>query len=221
MPRVEEEIVINSPPERVFAFVTAPENDRLWSSTAVERRVESGRPIEVGTRINAVDKFLGRRIASTFEVTEHEPRPALGDQVRLRSHSGGRELHARAQQRWHSLPVAARGSGRLGWPLSRTGHRPARNVDLPPPRTARSSTAEGGAGGGGPSSDLDDTDDGAEGLGRPLRLSARSAAVGRVSLPPHRRRLKQKLAGGEPTPLAGARTRRRYLSRRPAFRRSR
>jgi hypothetical protein len=73
MPRVEEEIVINSPPERVFAFVTAPENDRLWSSTAVERRVESDRPIEVGTRINAVDKFLGRRIASTFEVTEHEP----------------------------------------------------------------------------------------------------------------------------------------------------
>jgi uncharacterized protein YndB with AHSA1/START domain len=73
MPRVEEEIVIDSPPERVFAFVTAPENDRLWSSTAVERRVESGRPIEVGTRIDAVDKFLGRRIVSTFEVTEHEP----------------------------------------------------------------------------------------------------------------------------------------------------
>jgi uncharacterized protein YndB with AHSA1/START domain len=73
MPRVEEEIVIDRPPEQVFAFVTAPENDRLWSSTAVSRNVESDRPVEVGTRINAVDNFLGRRIESTFEVTEHEP----------------------------------------------------------------------------------------------------------------------------------------------------
>jgi uncharacterized membrane protein len=73
MPRVEEEIIIRRPPEDVFAFATAPENDRLWSSTAVERRVESDGPIQVGTRINAVDKFLGRRIESTFEVTEHEP----------------------------------------------------------------------------------------------------------------------------------------------------
>lgn len=73
MPRVEEEIIIQRPPEDVFAFTTAPENDRLWSSTAVERRVESDGPIQVGTRIKAVDKFLGRRIESTFEVTEHEP----------------------------------------------------------------------------------------------------------------------------------------------------
>ena len=73
MPRVEEEIIIQRPPEDVFAFTTAPENDRLWSSTAVERRVESDGPIRVGTRIKAVDKFLGRRIESTFEVTEHEP----------------------------------------------------------------------------------------------------------------------------------------------------
>jgi hypothetical protein len=73
MPRVEEEIIIRRLPEDVFAFATAPENDRLWSSTAVERRVESDGPVQVGTRINAVDKFLGRRIESTFEVTEHEP----------------------------------------------------------------------------------------------------------------------------------------------------
>jgi uncharacterized membrane protein len=73
MPRVEEDILIGRPAEEVFAFVTAPENDRQWSSTAVERRVESEGPIKVGSRIHAVDKFLGRRIESTFEVTEHEP----------------------------------------------------------------------------------------------------------------------------------------------------
>jgi uncharacterized protein YndB with AHSA1/START domain len=73
MPRVEEEIVIDRPPEDVFAFVTTPENDLEWFSTAVERQRETEGPIDVGSRVRAVDKFLGRRIESTFEVTEHVP----------------------------------------------------------------------------------------------------------------------------------------------------
>jgi carbon monoxide dehydrogenase subunit G len=73
MPRVEEGIVIDRPQEAVFEFVTTPENDPLWVSTAVERQRESEGPIGVGSRIRAVDKFLGRRIESTLEVTEHEP----------------------------------------------------------------------------------------------------------------------------------------------------
>src|ERR687887_1888592 len=73
MPRVEEEIIINRPPEDVFAYVTTPENDLEWVSTAVERRRESDGPIDVGSKIKAVDKFLGRRIESTLEVTEHAP----------------------------------------------------------------------------------------------------------------------------------------------------
>ena len=73
MPRVEEEIVIERPPEEVFAFVTTPENDLEWVSTAVERQREQEGPIAVGSRIRAVDRFLGRRIESTLEVTEHAP----------------------------------------------------------------------------------------------------------------------------------------------------
>lgn len=73
MPRVEEEVVIDRPPEDVFTFVTSPEKDLEWVSTAVERRRESEAPIDVGSRIRAVDKFLGRRIESTLEVTEHKP----------------------------------------------------------------------------------------------------------------------------------------------------
>ncbi len=73
MPRVEESITINRPADEVFDFVTTPENDGLWSATAVERHRETEGPIDVGSRIKAVDKFLGRRIESTFEVTEHEP----------------------------------------------------------------------------------------------------------------------------------------------------
>jgi Polyketide cyclase / dehydrase and lipid transport len=73
MPRVEEMISIERSPEEVFAFVTTPENDRLWVSTAVERHREPQGPIGVGSRIRAVDRFLGRRIESVFEITEHEP----------------------------------------------------------------------------------------------------------------------------------------------------
>jgi hypothetical protein len=73
MPRVEESITIKRSADEVFDFVTTPENDLLWSSTAVERRRETDGPIGVGSRITALDKFLGRRIESTFEVTEHEP----------------------------------------------------------------------------------------------------------------------------------------------------
>src|ERR687892_1906369 len=73
MPSVEESIVIDRPAEDVFAFVTTPENDRLWSSTAVERVREGDEPIRVGSRIRAVDKFLGRRVESTLHVTEHDP----------------------------------------------------------------------------------------------------------------------------------------------------
>jgi carbon monoxide dehydrogenase subunit G len=73
MPSVEESIVIDRPVEDVFAFVTTPENDRLWSSTAVERVREGDEPIRVGSRIRAVDKFLGRTVESTLHVTEHDP----------------------------------------------------------------------------------------------------------------------------------------------------
>ena len=73
MPRVEETIALEQPPEKVFEFVTTPENDHLWSSTAVERRREAQGPIGVGSRIHAVDKFLGRRVESVFVITEHEP----------------------------------------------------------------------------------------------------------------------------------------------------
>ena len=73
MPRVEETILIERPPDDVFEFVAAPENDHRWFGTAVERIREPDEAIRVGSKVHAVDKFLGRRIRSTFEVTEHEP----------------------------------------------------------------------------------------------------------------------------------------------------
>lgn len=84
MPRIEESVIIERPVEELFGFLTAPENDLLWVSAAVERQIESEGPIGVGTRIRFVDRVAGRRIEWRAEVTEYEPNV----RTRIRSISG-------------------------------------------------------------------------------------------------------------------------------------
>jgi len=71
--REELSVVIDRPMEEVFAFATEPENEPLWQSTSLETEQTSGGPVGVGTTFRNTSKFLGRRIDSTYEVTENEP----------------------------------------------------------------------------------------------------------------------------------------------------
>ena len=71
--RHEHTIVIERPIEEVFAFATDPENEPLWQSTSLETEQTSGGPVGVGTTFRNTSKFLGRRIESTYEVTENDP----------------------------------------------------------------------------------------------------------------------------------------------------
>ena len=71
--REELSVVIDRPIEEVFAFATEPENEPLWQSTSLETEQTSGGPVGVGTTFRNTSKFLGRRIDSTYEVTENEP----------------------------------------------------------------------------------------------------------------------------------------------------
>ncbi len=71
--RKELSVVIDRPIEEVFAFATEPENEPLWQSTSLETEQTSGGPVGVGTTFRNTSKFLGRRIDSTYEVTENEP----------------------------------------------------------------------------------------------------------------------------------------------------
>ena len=64
---------IEAPIERVWEFVDKPENELLWQSNAAERVVLTDGPIEKGTRIRLVDRFLGRRMDSEWEIVEHYP----------------------------------------------------------------------------------------------------------------------------------------------------
>ena len=64
---------IEAPIERVWEFVDKPENELLWQSNAAERVVLTEGPIEKGTRIRLVDRFLGQRMDSEWEIVEHYP----------------------------------------------------------------------------------------------------------------------------------------------------
>jgi uncharacterized membrane protein len=84
MIRVETSVHIDRPSEEVFAFTANFENNPLWQSGQVEARFTSEGPLHVGSTYDQVAKFLGRQIASTFEVVEYMP----GRRVKASSTSG-------------------------------------------------------------------------------------------------------------------------------------
>jgi carbon monoxide dehydrogenase subunit G len=73
MPRVvtlEQTVEIARPAADVFAFLTDVERLPEWQSTVSEVSVEG--PLAEGTRIHDVREFMGRRAASTLEVSQLE-----------------------------------------------------------------------------------------------------------------------------------------------------
>jgi uncharacterized protein YndB with AHSA1/START domain len=71
--QLEHAVVIDRSIEEVFAFVTDPDKTSLWQSTSLETEQISKGPMGVGTTLRDTSTFLGRRIESTYEVTENEP----------------------------------------------------------------------------------------------------------------------------------------------------
>ncbi len=81
MPRYEVSVVIERSAEDIFAFVENPENDPIWRQSMVESEVDSeveaeetaGVSERVGATGREVYKLMGRRIETTWEITEYEP----------------------------------------------------------------------------------------------------------------------------------------------------
>jgi uncharacterized protein YndB with AHSA1/START domain len=71
--REEHTVVIERSVEAVFAFTTDPNNESLWQSTSLETEQTSEGEVDVGTTFRNTSKFLGRRIESTYQVTENDP----------------------------------------------------------------------------------------------------------------------------------------------------
>jgi uncharacterized protein YndB with AHSA1/START domain len=70
---VVTEIVIDRPSEEVAAYAGDPSNAPRWYANIESVRWQTAPPLAVGSRMDFVAHFLGRRLAYTYEVVEHEP----------------------------------------------------------------------------------------------------------------------------------------------------
>ena len=72
MIKVNLSVVIRRSVEDVFAYSNDISHWAEWNPGLIEVSAPEG-PLQAGSRIREVFKFLGRRIESTFEVVEYEP----------------------------------------------------------------------------------------------------------------------------------------------------
>jgi uncharacterized membrane protein len=70
---VETRIEIDRPREQVAVFASDPDNATAWYQNIESVEWRTGPPLAVGSRIAFVARFLGRRLAYTYEVRELVP----------------------------------------------------------------------------------------------------------------------------------------------------
>src|SRR5512134_19546 len=70
--------MIYRPIGQVFDFVSTPENDFQWQYGTLESVRLSGITSNIGTLFRSIGHLMGRRIESTFEVTEYAPNKNYG-----------------------------------------------------------------------------------------------------------------------------------------------
>ena len=68
---VVTEIEIARPRAEVAAFACDPDNVTRWSENIESVQWRTPPPLAVGSRLEFVARFLGRRLAYTYEVREH------------------------------------------------------------------------------------------------------------------------------------------------------
>jgi hypothetical protein len=64
--------------KQVFSFVTTPENDFQWQYGTLASTQLSQGEVGIGTLFRTIGHFMGRRVESTYEVTEFEPNKKFG-----------------------------------------------------------------------------------------------------------------------------------------------
>ena len=70
---VATEIVIHRSPAAVAAYAANPEHAPQWYTNIESVEWETEPPLQVGSRLVFVARFLGRKLAYTYEIAELEP----------------------------------------------------------------------------------------------------------------------------------------------------
>ena len=71
--RAEASVVINRPAEAIFAFLADIDKRTQWQASLLEVSKTSEGPVGVGATGREVRHIMGRRMESSFEITEFEP----------------------------------------------------------------------------------------------------------------------------------------------------
>jgi uncharacterized membrane protein len=74
---VLSETVIDRPRHEVARFAAEPDNAPRWYVNIESVEWQTAPPLAVGSRIAFVARFLGRRLAYTYEIVEHDPAARL------------------------------------------------------------------------------------------------------------------------------------------------
>jgi uncharacterized membrane protein len=69
----EHNVFINRPTQEVFDYVTQPSNAPKWQGTVESAEWVSDGPVGVGSTWRGVNKFMGRKIEGTLEITSWDP----------------------------------------------------------------------------------------------------------------------------------------------------
>ncbi|HKP53881.1 MAG TPA: SRPBCC family protein [Chloroflexia bacterium] len=84
MRRFEHTELTNRPVAEVFRFLSDFANNSQWEPGVLESKQISPGPLAIGAELSDVRKVMGRRVETTYEVTEYEPDRKFG----LKSNSG-------------------------------------------------------------------------------------------------------------------------------------
>ncbi len=80
----KQNVVINLPPEDIFAYMSDLENLADWSSVVISARKISRESMQVGVTVRCTIRFLGRWFDTSLEVIECKP----GRYLTIKSISG-------------------------------------------------------------------------------------------------------------------------------------
>lgn len=98
---VSTQIDISRPRAAVAAFATDPDNATAWYANIESIGWRTDPPLVVGSRMDFVARFLGRRLAYTYEVTAWEP------DARLVMHTDEGPFPMETTYLWEDLPDGA------------------------------------------------------------------------------------------------------------------
>jgi uncharacterized protein YndB with AHSA1/START domain len=132
---VEVATTIERPPDSVAAFAGDPSNATRWYANIRSVRWLTPAPVAVGSRMEFVAQFLGRRLTYTYEVAELDP----GRRLVMRTADGPFPMET--TYTWEAVTGGAtrmtlrnagdpQGFARLGAPMMERAMRRATTKDL-------------------------------------------------------------------------------------------